>query len=119
MEGTPPDRLMTTAEVAEYLRSSEAWISGLVHSGRLPVITLGPEDRPKSKRGPRMWRFRREDVEHFVSEARVTMRDASHAGEGEVSSPSLVQSKPLRAPIPGWDGIPRLRRNRSAQLKKP
>lgn len=105
-----PAVIMTTPEVAAYLRCSSTWVAGLVNTGRLPVITLGPEDRPKTRRGPRMWRFRRSDVEQFINDARIVMRDADHAGEGVVKSPAHIAVKPPLPLIPGWDGISRLKR---------
>jgi excisionase family DNA binding protein len=48
------DRLLTSAEVAEYLQVHRQTVNRLAATGRLPGLMLG-----------RAWRFRREDVDEF------------------------------------------------------
>ncbi|HET91341.1 MAG TPA: DNA-binding protein [Chloroflexi bacterium] len=50
--------IMTTQEVAEYLRLAEATIYKLAQSGELPAVKVG-----------RTWRFKRELIDAWFREA--------------------------------------------------
>jgi len=51
------DRLLTAAEVAAFLAVKESWVREATRDGRLPHLRLG-----------RYRRYRREDIERWLSE---------------------------------------------------
>lgn len=53
----PPDRPLTTAEVAEYLRVSESQVRTWVRGGQLGCVRLGPK----------LLRFRQSDIDTFLA----------------------------------------------------
>jgi excisionase family DNA binding protein len=52
---TKPDPLMSTDEVAEYLRLSQGTVTVYARSGELPAMKVGGR-----------WRFKRRDVERWL-----------------------------------------------------
>jgi excisionase family DNA binding protein len=54
------DRLLTAGEVADFLAMKESWVREATRDGRLPHLRLG-----------RYRRYRREDIERWLSEQEV------------------------------------------------
>ncbi len=52
-----PEEIMTLKEVAEYLKLAEKTAYRLAAEGKLPGFKVGGS-----------WRFKREDVEHWIEE---------------------------------------------------
>jgi len=59
---TVEHKIMTTQEVAEYLRLSEATIYKLAQSGEIPAVKVG-----------RTWRFKRELIDEWLCERSAVM----------------------------------------------
>lgn len=59
-----PEDILTIREVADYLKVTERTLYRLVQNGKLPAFKVGNS-----------WRFRREDLERWISEQ-------SRSGEG-------------------------------------
>lgn len=71
-EPIDPQRLMTLPEVATYLQIAERTVYLWAQSGRLPSFKIG-----------NVWRFKRDDIDHWIDERkRHTPRtQAKDAGE--------------------------------------
>ncbi len=52
-----PEEILTIREVASYLKVTERTLYRLVQDGKLPAFKVGNS-----------WRFRREDLERWISE---------------------------------------------------
>ncbi len=52
-----PEDILTIREVADYLKVTERTLYRLVQDGKLPAFKVGHS-----------WRFRREDLERWISE---------------------------------------------------
>ena len=52
-----PEDILTIREVADYLKVTERTLYRLVQDGKLPAFKVGNS-----------WRFRREDLERWISE---------------------------------------------------
>ena len=52
-----PEDILTIREVADYLKVTERTLYRLVQEGKLPAVKVGNS-----------WRFRREDLERWISE---------------------------------------------------
>lgn len=52
-----PEDILTIREVADYLKVTERTLYRLVQEGKLPAFKVGNS-----------WRFRREDLERWISE---------------------------------------------------
>ena len=52
-----PEDILTIREVADYLKITERTLYRLVQEGKLPAFKVGNS-----------WRFRREDLERWISE---------------------------------------------------
>ena len=52
-----PEDILTIREVADYLKVTERTLYRLVQDGKLPAFKVGNS-----------WRFRREDLEQWISE---------------------------------------------------
>ena len=52
-----PEEILTIREVADYLKITERTLYRLVQEGKLPAFKVGNS-----------WRFRREDLERWISE---------------------------------------------------
>ncbi len=52
-----PEDILTIREVADYLKITERTLYRLVQDGKLPAFKVGNS-----------WRFRREDLERWISE---------------------------------------------------
>ena len=52
-----PEDILTLREVADYLKVTERTLYRLVQDGKLPAFKVGNS-----------WRFRREDLERWISE---------------------------------------------------
>ncbi len=63
------DRLLTSAEVAEFLAVKESWVREATRDGRLPHLRLG-----------RYRRYRREDIERWLEEQQAGGRLAFSRG---------------------------------------
>ena len=64
------DRLLTAAEVAALLAVKESWVREATRDGRLPHLRLG-----------RYRRYRRDDIERWLSEQQAGGRLAFSAGK--------------------------------------
>jgi excisionase family DNA binding protein len=64
------DRLLTAADVADLLAIKESWVREATRDGRLPHLRLG-----------RYRRYRREDIERWLSEQRAGGRLAFSGGK--------------------------------------
>lgn len=62
------DEVLTSKEVAEYLRTTPDTIKRMARAGRLPGLKLG-----------RVWRFRRADIDELFTESVVDRELAEEA----------------------------------------
>jgi excisionase family DNA binding protein len=60
---TMPEDILTIREVAEYLKVTERTLYRLVQEGQLPAFKVGNS-----------WRFRRDDLERWISKQARTTR---------------------------------------------
>ncbi len=57
--------ILTIRDVAEYLKVTEKTVYGLAQKGKIPGFKVGGQ-----------WRFRREDIDQWIEEKKVTISKA-------------------------------------------
>jgi excisionase family DNA binding protein len=67
-----PAEILTIDEVATYLKASKRTVYRLAASSRIPAFKLGGT-----------WRFRRRDLDQWISSSIGSVVDVDHRGGGE------------------------------------
>lgn len=59
-----PDEILTLPEVAQLLKVAEKTVYTMAQKSQLPAFKVGGQ-----------WRFRRVDIDHWIEEQKVSLRD--------------------------------------------
>ena len=75
----PEDHFLTTEEVLEYLQVNLRTVYRLIKAGKIPAVRVG-----------RQWRFRKRDIDHWLSTSRPSGRGAGASRNGASDRPRIL-----------------------------